>query len=82
MTQLVTRIPQDLADQIDRLVAEGVVESRSQAVREGLRQLVDEHRRARVAAEIVEGYQRVPQSVDDGLWSDRATVDMIGQEPW
>ena len=36
MTQLVARIDADLAKSIDQLVAEGVVESRSDAVRKGL----------------------------------------------
>lgn len=40
MTQLVTRVDEDLASRVDELVAEGVVESRSDAVRRGLRVLI------------------------------------------
>ena len=81
MAQLVTRIDEDLATALDGLVASGAVASRSDAVRQALERLIDDHRRASVAAEIVHGYQRVPQT-DDDLWSDTATVAMIAEEPW
>jgi Arc/MetJ-type ribon-helix-helix transcriptional regulator len=58
MTQLVTRIDADLAERIDQLVAEGVVESRSDAVRKGLHALLDQTRRRRTAEAIVSGYTR------------------------
>ena len=82
MAQLVTRIDEDLAQVVDRLVADGIVESRSDAVRKGLDMLIDQHRRAKTAAAIVAGYQRRPQTEDDVGWSDQATVKMISDEPW
>jgi Arc/MetJ-type ribon-helix-helix transcriptional regulator len=82
MTQLVTRIDEHLASLIDELVAEGVVDSRSDAVRRGLRSLVDQHRRRRTAEAIVRGYRDLPQSQEEVGWADEATVHMIGEEPW
>ena len=82
MTQVVARIPQDLADEVDRLVDDGVIESRSEAVRQGLLGLVERHRRSVVGEAIVDGYRRTPQDDSDSLWSDRATIEMIAQEPW
>ena len=82
MTQLVTRIDDSLVDAVDRLVDDGVVESRSEAVRLGLRMLVDRHRRGRVAAAILEGYRRKPQTDAEVGWADAATARMIGEEPW
>jgi Arc/MetJ-type ribon-helix-helix transcriptional regulator len=61
MTQLVIRVGDDLAAEVDRLVEEGIVASRSQAVRLGLEILVDRERRRRIAAAIVRGYEAVPQ---------------------
>ncbi|MEM8902089.1 MAG: ribbon-helix-helix domain-containing protein [Actinomycetota bacterium] len=81
MAQLVTRVDEALADEVDRLVREGVVESRSDAVRRGLEALIDQHRRAAIGASIVEGYRRVPDDGDVG-WSDAATRRMITDEPW
>lgn len=82
MTQLVTRIDENLASDVDRLVAEGIVDSRSDAVRQGLRSLIDEHRRAATADAIIRGYSNTPQSIDDVAWSDEATRQMIADEPW
>jgi Arc/MetJ-type ribon-helix-helix transcriptional regulator len=82
MTQLVTRINNELAASIDDLIAGGVVESRSDAVRWGLRVLIDQHRRRRTAEAIVRGYQAHPQTEEEVGWVDEATVRMIGEEPW
>ena len=82
MAQIVTRITTDLAENIDKLVAEGVVESRSDAVRKGLQVLIDQSRRRRTAEAIISGYTLHPQSDDEVAWADRATVQMIADEPW
>ncbi len=82
MTQLMARIDDGLAALVDELVHEGVVESRSDAVRQGLTILIDQHRRRRTAEAIVGGYQAQPQSRSDVGWSDVATEAMISEEPW
>lgn len=82
MTQIAARIDDELAAELDRLVAGGAVASRSEAVRSGLRMLVDTWRRRSVAVAIVDGYRRIPQARDEGGWSDEATIRMIHEEPW
>ena len=82
MSQLVTRIDDDLAREVDALVSEGVVESRSDAVRQALRALVDRHRRRRIGEVIVEGYLRQPQTDEELGWTDEAAIRMIKEEPW
>lgn len=82
MTQLVTRVDDELVQQVDRLVENGAVTSRSDAVRRGLRALVDLERRRSVAAAIVDGYRRQPQTEDEVGWSDEMTRAMIAEEPW
>jgi Arc/MetJ-type ribon-helix-helix transcriptional regulator len=82
MAQLVTRVSEGLLADVDGLVADGVVDSRSEAVRLGLRALVDEHRRRRIGDDIVAGYRAHPQTANDIGWSDEATVAMIADEPW
>jgi mRNA interferase MazF len=76
MAQLVTRVDDDLAAAVDELVAAGVVESRSEAVRVALWRLVDQHRRDEVGARIVEGYRRRPQGDAEIGWADASTVGM------
>jgi Arc/MetJ-type ribon-helix-helix transcriptional regulator len=82
MTQLVTRIDSDLIADIDALIEAGVVESRSDAVRQGLRVLIDQHRRRRTGEAIVCAYQEAPQTAAEVGWADEATLRMIGEEPW
>jgi len=82
MTQLVTRVDDGLVAAVDELVAAGVVESRSEAVRLGLQRLVERFRRERVGAAIVDGYRRQPQGDDEVGWADEATRRMIAEEPW
>jgi Arc/MetJ-type ribon-helix-helix transcriptional regulator len=82
MTQIVTRIDDELAKLVDDLVADGVVSSRSDAVRRGLRALVDTHRRHKIGEQIVRGYRGHPQTEHEVAWADSATIAMIRDEPW
>jgi Arc/MetJ-type ribon-helix-helix transcriptional regulator len=82
VAQLVTRIDDKLASEVDALVSQGAVRSRSDAVRQGLEALVERHRRSAVARAIVEGYRRVPQTEAEVGWADEATRRMIADEPW
>lgn len=82
MTQLVARVDDEFLEAIDELVADGVVASRSEAVRRGLQILIDRSRRRRTADAIVAGYQAKPQTEDEWGWADEATVRMISEEPW
>ena len=82
MTQLVTRIDAELTAALDELVVEGIVDSRSDAVRRGLFILIDQTRRRRIGDAIIAGYQTHPQTETEAGWSDEATKRMIGDEPW
>ena len=80
--QLVTRLDDRIVAQVDALVAEGVVRSRSEAVRIALEKLLEEHRRKRVGQQIVDAYQRQPQTADELAGLDEATRALITGEPW
>ncbi len=82
MAQLVTRVDDRLLAAIDVLVAEGVVRSRSDAVRLGVGVLLEQHRRARIGAKMAEAYRHRPQGESEVGWADAATVAMIAHEPW
>lgn len=82
MTQLVARVDDEFLEAIDELIVDGVVASRSEAVRRGLQILIDQSRRRRTAEAIIRGYETHPQTEDEWGWSDEATVRMIGEEPW
>lgn len=80
--QLVTRVPDSVAEAVDDLVERGVFASRSEAVRAGLEAVVDRERRDAIGRAIADGYRRIPQQADDLAWSDAATSAMIAEEPW
>lgn len=82
MAQFVTRLDDTLVREVDRLVDDGVVESRSHAVRLGLEALVDRHRRSVIGARIVEGYSETPQTAGELAGLDEATTRLIAEEPW
>jgi Arc/MetJ-type ribon-helix-helix transcriptional regulator len=82
MAQVVARVDDALAAELDELVTDGVVSNRSEAVRLGLERLVDEHRRRRIGAEIVEAYSRMPQTEEELAGLDEATRALIAEEPW
>lgn len=82
MAQMVARLDDELAADVDELVASGVVASRSEAIRIGLERLVDEHRRRQIGEDIVEGYSVAPQAEAEVGWADGSTVRMIADESW
>lgn len=82
MTQLVTRIDQRLAEAVDALVSDGVAASRSEAVRMGLEQLVERHRRQSEGESIISAYRLKPQTVVELATLDEATRALIAEEPW
>ena len=82
MAQIVTRLDDDLAAEVDALVVDGVVASRSDAVRLGLIALIERSRREGVGRAIIEGYERVPQAEGEVGWADESTQQMIADQPW
>ncbi|PZS13159.1 MAG: hypothetical protein DLM64_03780 [Solirubrobacterales bacterium] len=68
--------------EVDRLVAQGVVANRSEAVRLSLERLVDQHRRRRVGAEIADAYRRRPQTAEELAGLDASTRALVAEEPW
>ena len=72
----------ELMAEVDRLVADGVVANRSEAVRLGLQRLVDQQQRQRVGAAIVDAYRRQPQTDEELAGLDEATRALVNEEPW
>jgi metal-responsive CopG/Arc/MetJ family transcriptional regulator len=82
MAQVVTRLDDELVADLDGLVADGVVASRSEGVRVALEKLVDEQRRRRIGAEIIAGYERCPETDEEIAHAERLTRASIAEEPW
>jgi Arc/MetJ-type ribon-helix-helix transcriptional regulator len=82
MAQVVTRLDDKLVADLDGLVADGFVASRSEAVRMGLENLIEERRKARIDAQIVEAYTRQPQTEAELAGLDLETRSLVAEEPW
>jgi Arc/MetJ-type ribon-helix-helix transcriptional regulator len=80
--QVVVRLDRRLIAEMDALVSDGVVKSRSEAVRSGLEKLVAQHRRERIGREIVDAYRKLPQTEDELAGLDAATRALVREEPW
>jgi len=81
MAQFVTRLEDGLADRVDTLAAAGVLASRSEAVRIGIEKLVDQLERERIGRQIVEAYQRMPQTETELEGADEDFEQMLAEEP-
>jgi len=80
--QIAVRIPDELAESLSELVAEGRFETKADAVRAALGSLVEAERRRRVGELIADGYRRVPQDDDEVKAATRAAIRSIHEEPW
>jgi metal-responsive CopG/Arc/MetJ family transcriptional regulator len=82
MAQVVTRLNDKLTAEMDGLIADGIVNNRSEGVRLGLERLIEEHRRLSIGAEIVEAYRRHPQTDEELAGLDHTTRAFVEEEPW
>ena len=80
--QIAVRIPDELAESLEELVAGGRFETKAEAIRSALQTLVDQERRRKVGELIADGYRRIPQDEDELEAARRAAIRSIEQEPW
>lgn len=80
--QIAVRLPAELLTAVDGLVAEGLVESRADAVRQGLEELIDKVERVRIDQALLTGYRRTPPTSDEEAAALLALRAAITEEPW
>ena len=80
--QIAVRIPDELAESLEDLVARGRFDTKADAVRTALETLVESERRRRVGELIVRGYLRDPQTDGEDLTpvAARALRDLEAEE--
>lgn len=83
---MTTPVPTRFSDEelalIDELVDEGVGESRSAVIRQGVHHLADAVRRANLGAAIAESYRHLPQTREDDELAMASAIAMTEAEPW
>ena len=69
-------------ESIDRMVGQGVGETRSEVIRRAVERLDDAIRRSRVGEEIAESYRKQPQSSGEDAAAMAAAIALVEAEPW
>ncbi|MPZ54831.1 MAG: ribbon-helix-helix protein, CopG family [Acidimicrobiia bacterium] len=80
--QLAVRIPDDMADRLTDLVAEGRYPSVAAAIRSGIQELIERRDAHEIDQQIVEGYRRVPPTDTEEVWAEKSGRELIAEEPW
>jgi Arc/MetJ-type ribon-helix-helix transcriptional regulator len=80
--QIAVRIPDELAKDLDELVARGKFDTRAEAIRSAIRELVETERRREIGDRIAEGYRRLPQTDEEVAVAEAAAIRSIREEPW
>jgi Arc/MetJ-type ribon-helix-helix transcriptional regulator len=80
--QIAVRLPDELVNELDRMVEGGRFGSRTDAVRIALERLVDETREVELDEAIVAGYLRVPDDGEFTAMAEAAARAMVQEEPW
>lgn len=78
--QIAIRLTQELLSQLDELVAEGVYQSHTAAVRDAVKTMTQQHRRRRIDDDIIDGYTMIPPSVAEDEAARRSMRDAIAEE--
>lgn len=80
--QIAVKLSDALANDLDRLVARGDFESRSQAVREGLETVLAAHERERLRERYRDALAHNPETPAELADARRLAVESIEDEPW
>ncbi len=80
--QIAVKLPEELAEELDRLVQGGSFDNRSQAIRAGLEAIVAVHARQEVDARYRDAAARHPETVEEIADARRLAEEAIAEEPW
>ncbi|MFN0089331.1 MAG: ribbon-helix-helix domain-containing protein [Acidimicrobiales bacterium] len=80
--QIAVRLPEDQLAILDDLVRRGVYASRADAVRAGIRAVVELDRRDQIDRAVIEGYRRVPPTEQERDAAIASLRNAIAEEPW
>jgi metal-responsive CopG/Arc/MetJ family transcriptional regulator len=80
-TQTLVQLTQTLLRRLDeRAAREG--RSRSSLIRDAIEDYLYDEEEAEISRQIVEGYERMPQTDEELAGTDREAREMIREEPW
>jgi len=80
--QIAVKLPDDLVDELDRLVQGGTFDSRSQAIRTGIEAMVARQHHQEVDQRFRDGAARHPETIEDIDEATALAISSIQEEPW
>jgi Arc/MetJ-type ribon-helix-helix transcriptional regulator len=81
-TQIAVKIPEEMLEAVDQLVATGRFTSRSEAVRAGLALAVRQAKRETIDRAFTDGFRRNPDRPEELADAQRLAIEAIKEEPW
>ncbi len=80
-TQTLVQLNEELLRRLDeRAAREG--RSRSALIRDAINAYLFDEEEAEISRQIVEGYERMPQTDEELRWAEAAVKEAIRKEPW
>ena len=81
-TQIAVKLSEELLARIDELVAKGVFQNRSSAVRQGLETVLNAHKRRAIDRAFRDGFARNAETDEEVRDAGLLAVEAINEEPW
>ena len=81
-TPVPTRFSDEQLQVLDRLVADGIADNRSDVIRLALNNLEELVRRASIGRQIADSYRCQPQDEDDDAAAMANAISLTEAEPW
>jgi Arc/MetJ-type ribon-helix-helix transcriptional regulator len=80
--QIAVRLPDELLDRLETLVASGRFETKAEAVRAAIQVMVETELRRETGRRIAAGYRDKPQTDEEVARATEGAVRSIQEEPW
>jgi Arc/MetJ-type ribon-helix-helix transcriptional regulator len=81
-TQIAVKIPEEILARIDEMVAKGLLQSRSAAVRQGLETLLVAHKRQALDHAFRDGFRENPETDHEMKEAYLLAIESIHDEVW
>jgi len=80
-TQTLVQLTEELLRRLDeRAAREG--RSRSALIRDAIEEYLADQERDEISRQIIEGYERIPETDEEMAWAEASAREMIREEPW
>ncbi len=80
-TQTLVQLTEELLRRLDeRAAREG--RSRSALIRDAIEAYMVDEERDEITRQIIEGYERIPETDEEMAWAEANAREMIREEPW